>query len=368
MTCMDFTPTSNPDYCSSINMGFNCTSDAWDKLYVSGHGAFQPRCTNATTYEQPLPTIPPAEATCDYDVEALRKAHGFTHMRTLKKDQTYLLWKKTTPSFCKQCKPLLEGALVQRSKVGWLAIGIPNEGGGKKGMQGAHVLLGIVSEHDTVLRIKEYEIHHKLTPFDTWTLLEDSVVEASMEVTECGGALFFKTSQLGSWDLNLTVTNSENALLFAADIFTQGIKTTFRNTEYINYHGNPFAEPSGVRGAFTLDFNDKELMLTGGEEETATASVSPIEIASLVIGIVALMIALGTVGFVFFGKDQSNKLSPSEPKDAVLTTAVAPSVAKSTVSKESNIDNHTKNDSNSSNEHSNDSDDVSPVESGPPTV
>jgi hypothetical protein len=168
--CYDLTDTANPDYCAEQNLGFACTSDAWDGIYEGGHGAFTPRCTNSTTLESDLTPepLPPAPQTCDFDVKGMRRAEGYTHLMELKEDSTYFMWRLANQPYCKTCVPVVEGALVQLGNVGWLSLGVSNKGGKKKGMNGGHVLMGIVSDGGTTERIAEYEIHPVTSPFDTW--------------------------------------------------------------------------------------------------------------------------------------------------------------------------------------------------------
>jgi hypothetical protein len=202
----------------------------------------------------------------------------------LKEDSTYFMWRLANQPYCKTCVPVVEGALVQLGNVGWLSLGVSNKGGKKKGMNGGHVLMGIVSDGGTTERIAEYEIHPVTSPFDTWNAdVPQTVLDSEMLISECATVLSFTASAIGGWDFN-TTDGTSNGLIWAAEPFYRGIKTTFRGTDWIGYHA------MGQRGYFELDFgNETYHSQTGAEAMEAQDSSAWIAAVAAVGGLFFLL-------------------------------------------------------------------------------
>eukprot|EP00808_Paulinella_micropora_P006331 g589.t1 len=326
--CYDFTPTANPEYCASQSMGFNCTSDAWDGIYQGGHGAFTPRCTNSTTLEKDLvpPPVPKAPETCDFNETLFMHGEGYNYMMTLKQNKSFFMWREQRkPAHCTACAPMVDGALVVKGNVGWLALGIANPEGEKKGMQGGHVLIGIVSDGGTTERIAEYVINPVTTPFDTWNAhVPQTVSDKSMTINECATVLSFSAKAIAGWNFN-TTKGTRNNLIWAADPVYRGIKTTFRGTEYIGYHAQ------GLRGAFDVDFHDETWWVKGvsgqgtpapllgvsGQQAASEQEVQDLTVAVIVIGVVlglAVLVLLGLL--VWHSRVKNAAASPYNKKQA----------------------------------------------------
>mmetsp|Transcript_99616 Transcript_99616/g.177337 ORF Transcript_99616/g.177337 Transcript_99616/m.177337 type:complete len:628 (-) Transcript_99616:563-2446(-) len=244
--CMDFTETVSPDYCGSQNSGFNCTNQ-FDQIYIEGHGDYFPACTNSTELETPRPPVTqPLDWACpEFDTHV--SDDYYAHREELVSAETFFLWNILGGR--------LEGKMITRGLVGWMAIGIENINGRHNGMNGGRVVMGL-NDPSTYPTIGEYLIHEYSSAFRHWKKpLADSALEnASMELSSCCTSLQFTTATIYETPLNLT--GGSNRLIWA---LSQLAYPTSDFGGYAPYHADPIKSPNNkerFRGHFYLTTDD----------------------------------------------------------------------------------------------------------------
>ncbi|CAE8743393.1 unnamed protein product [Polarella glacialis] len=154
--CVDFTATLNTATCAAAGSGYNCTNQ-FDEIYQEkyGHGDYNPACINSTAFITPRPTVQQTNGTCSGWEDLVSDAY-YANRVALVAGETYFLWNVVGGN--------VEGKMIHKGLVGWMAIGIENVGGGHFGMNGGRVVMGL-NNPATSLSIGEYKIDEALTAF-----------------------------------------------------------------------------------------------------------------------------------------------------------------------------------------------------------
>lgn len=224
--CMNFTEEVSPVGCAAKGSGFNCTNRR-DEVSIGGvhHGDYDITCTNSTKPVQPNCALPqinvdrPGSCTSS-GFEAFIAAQGSYEGRhdLVKRagaDETEVafLWNVQGGE--------VEGMLAFDGKVAWIAWGMENIGGKHNGMNGAHVLLGVVPDDQEFPELSgtvgEYKIHDDQSRFRMWNTPYATPASAETEIISetCFSAMKFKTASVYGHPLNVT-PGSQNRLIWAA--------------------------------------------------------------------------------------------------------------------------------------------------------
>ncbi|CAK0815693.1 unnamed protein product [Prorocentrum cordatum] len=274
--------------CSARGDGYSIQCvDQFDQIYVSGHGDFNPTCSNATETVTPRPpVVQPAsgEALTDQEWQSLTEPGSgansdFSHKIQLDQQagNTVLLWRLVNDTSESGAAFLLHAKMIHRGTVGWMALGLENIGGDHNGMNGGSVVMAQYDpEQAEPLSVGEYRIHPTLTAFRHWkTPLESSEPEnaslASSDFSIENGAsvLEFRTSHVYKRALNLSEPidddstsdvhgfpshpHSVNRLIWA---LTQNAYCTADFGGYCAYHSSPdnnFLQREEFRGRVAVD-------------------------------------------------------------------------------------------------------------------
>lgn len=283
--CYDFTDDLSPDACAAQNLGFNCTSQ-FDQVYLGGHGDFSPTCTNTTETVTPRPVVVQPTGECA-EWDAALQDDTYHNVTALYEGETYLLWSVKND--------VLEGKMITKGLVGWMAMGIENIGGNKNGMNGARVVMGraIPGEMPTV---EEYRIDEHNSAFRHWKtpLAPSALMDSSMVSSGCVSSMEFKTASIYNMALNLTA-GSVNRFIWAR---TQQDYPTDEWGGYSGYHSDATRNRtlrSRFRGHFNISFDiagmQEEGPTQGPEPDSAmhAALVAPLVAASVAAAILAVI-------------------------------------------------------------------------------
>merc|ERR1719277_2513575 len=119
--------------------------------------------------------------------------------------------------------------------VSWISWGIENQGGGKRGMQGAPVIFGVSAEDtefpDLQGTVQEYNIDHSQSRFRFWNEPYSSPATTDVEMLSQGGysAMKFKTDAI--YGVPLNITSGTNRLVWA-----------FRSSSYMHVGRDSYHE------------------------------------------------------------------------------------------------------------------------------
>jgi len=252
--CMNYTSTLNPSSCAAQSLGFQCVSQ-FGQIYREGHGDYFPACTNATEYVTPRPSVAQPSSTCP-GWQGLVSDSYYAHRVALVQDETYFLWNVVGNK--------VEGKMIHKGLVGWLAIGIENQGGGHNGMNGARIVMGL-NNPQVGQSIGEYRIDETKTAYRHWkTPLNPSALrDASMTLTACSSSMTFKTGTIYRQSLN--VSGGTNRLIWA---LTHNAYVTEDFGGYAAYH----ASVTGDRNLRTKFRGHVHLDFVGGREIATTTT------------------------------------------------------------------------------------------------
>jgi len=278
---MNMTTEVSPTACAAKSMDFNCTSQ-FDQLYreQDGHGDYNLACTNAKEFIVPRPPVVQPTDTCN-GWQALVSDTSYTHRAELVKDETYFLWNVVGNK--------LDGKMIHKGNVGWMAIGAANIGGRHNGMNGGRVVMGL-NDPTTSPSIGEHKVHDRASAFRHWKepLSSSTLQDASMTLTGCSSYIKFKTDKIYGYDLN--VTQGVNHLIWA---LTHLAYPTSDYGGYAAYHApvdSDRSKLSSFRGLIDLDFNSDTYKVNNDQISKANTGIT---LNSLVLSC-ALMI-LGAV-------------------------------------------------------------------------
>ncbi|CAK0900291.1 unnamed protein product [Prorocentrum cordatum] len=296
--------------CSARGDGYSIQCvDQFDQIYVSGHGDFNPTCSNATETVTPRPPVvqpTSGEALTDQEWQSLTEPGSgansdFSHKVQLDQQagNTVLLWSLENDTSESGAAFLLHAKMIHRGTVGWMALGLENIGGNHNGMNGGSVVMAQYDpEQAEPLSVGEYRIHPTLTAFRHWkTPLESSEPEnaslASSDFSIENGAsvLEFRTSHVYKRALNLSKPidddstsdvygfpsqpHSVNRLIWA---LTQNAYCTADFGGYCAYHSSPdnnFLQREEFRGRVAIDLargTIAEAVTTSAPEFTEASS------------------------------------------------------------------------------------------------
>eukprot|EP00927_Polykrikos_kofoidii_P049650 TRINITY_DN43685_c0_g1_i1.p1 TRINITY_DN43685_c0_g1~~TRINITY_DN43685_c0_g1_i1.p1 ORF type:complete len:636 (+),score=74.50 TRINITY_DN43685_c0_g1_i1:87-1994(+) len=272
--CMNFTASVSPTACAAKHTGFNCTSQ-FDQVYrkQDGHGDFNLACTNSTQTVTPRPVVVQPAGTCN-GWQDLISDTKYAHRVALAENETYFLWNVAGDQ--------VEGRMVHKGLVGWMAIGLANIGGKHNGMNGARIVMG---QNDPAASpsIGEHKIHESLSAFRHWKtpLSPSSLEDASMVLTGCFSSIKFKTKKIYGQDLN--VTHGINHMIWG---LTHAAYTTSDFGGYAAYHSaadGDRMERTRFRGLIQLDFNNNHTTTPAPAESVLSKAASGIvKVGSLV--------------------------------------------------------------------------------------
>lgn len=236
MRCMDFTATASPDVCAANNTAFNCTSQ-FDQVWLpgDGHGDYNPACSNTSSLITASPTLAPAPSSCDND---LVDATTFSAAAVAADLGAALLaeydgWMVLSNTVVLLYKDHGDGdvsfKMIKYGTTVYLALGLPNAGGGHNGMNGAHIVLASLISGKTP-STDQYIIDQYASAWRHWSTPTPNVTalsNASAEKTDCRAMMSFKASDISGWSLNASNTK-QIKMLWAAH----------ETTNLIGYHGH----------------------------------------------------------------------------------------------------------------------------------
>ena len=149
MNHTEYVQPMSEEVCASRGLALKCVSPR-GQLYESGHGDYYPDCTNATEFTTPFPTLPDyprTEETCmEEEWETFAKAEDYSFCYAIGEfNKANLCWKVDGN--------YIDARLVFNGLFGFLAFGFANltPGAGKNGMQGASIIMGLVSKTEGIL-------------------------------------------------------------------------------------------------------------------------------------------------------------------------------------------------------------------------
>jgi hypothetical protein len=279
MRCMEYTTTSfygiSDPTCADKGDDYRvmCVNQ-FDQLYVSGHGAYTPECTNTVTEATDRdPVVQPnaslGETVTDAEWTTLTTDSSFEHSIELDVGvgNTVLMWNAAAEG-------PFEVKMIHRGYVGWMSLGLAHPGGGLKGMKGAPIVMGMHWDGDT-LSVDEYKITECCTAFRYWNIsLSESEPEsvslenASFSVGNGVSTLEFSVqSAIYKTPLNLTSSNMLNAFIWG---LTQKDYCTYDAGGYCSHHElypKDRSRRPEVRGAIWLDLSSEEMTEYMPDEE-----------------------------------------------------------------------------------------------------
>lgn len=203
--CMNFTEEINPSACTALGYtnGAQCT-DVFDQIYRAqdGHGGYSPKCTNSTAFVTKPPTMAPYDlaqkfwGTCDVVDIMNEQAKTYSHTRMLGRN-LYMAWN------LKDGK--VELKMTMFGPLGWLSLGVMNEGGKHNGMNGANVIYANKGM-DGELVVDEYKIDEYSSSFSSWStpLTTDNLANAQVVEDECYSAFEATFDTIGTDKLDLS--------------------------------------------------------------------------------------------------------------------------------------------------------------------
>jgi len=258
-------------------MSFNCT-DQFDQIYLEqdGHGDYWPSCTTSTSFVTPRPTVQQPQAPCG-EWDSLISDADYAHSVELAPD-TYFLWNVVDAQ--------LDGKMLHRGRVGWMAIGIENLGGHHNGMNGGPIVMGL-NDEENGLSVGEFRIHEERSAWRNWqtALSPTTLAEEQMEVTACISWMKFRTTAgtIHGEPLNLTVGG--NRMIWA---LTHNAYVTREFGGYAAYHASVDRDRNlrpNFRGKVHLDLSQGEEVATsapalgpdGSLESSTSAEMSEVE-------------------------------------------------------------------------------------------
>merc|ERR1712127_961341 len=241
------------------------------------------------------PSVPQPEGPCA-EWDDLLADSSFAHKVAFYENETYFLWN------VKNSK--LQGKMIHKGIVSWMAMGIENVGGKHKGMNGARIVKGraVPGKAPTV---NEYQIHPDYSAFRHWKtpLNPSALTNTAMTVSSCTSFITFETATLYGEALNLTEGTSR--FIWA---LTQRDYPTDDFGGYSGYHSNPtgdraerprfrgHSELDLVGGSGVVDENTNTNDLTSGDDLTSVdestdelTSGSPLAISAALTSLVAIV-------------------------------------------------------------------------------
>lgn len=274
--CMNHTEYFQPmseEVCASQGLALKCVSPR-GQLYKSGHGDYYPDCTDATEFTTPFPTLPDYprnEDTCMEDEwETFAKSEDYSFCYAIGEfNKANLCWNVDGN--------YIDARLVFNGLFGFLAFGFANltPGAGKNGMQGASIIMGLVSKTEGIICnhcndsalwllrksrqlllnnvsisscsfsqpggdfnpvdgldlsmdpvVKEYVISDSFSRFRHWSqpIPDRNTTSYDVSSTDCFTALTFKTDSINSLGFNIT---GIDRMLWGAN----------GKDNYVEYHG-----------------------------------------------------------------------------------------------------------------------------------
>eukprot|EP00931_Biecheleriopsis_adriatica_P020273 TRINITY_DN13607_c0_g1_i3.p1 TRINITY_DN13607_c0_g1~~TRINITY_DN13607_c0_g1_i3.p1 ORF type:complete len:708 (+),score=123.70 TRINITY_DN13607_c0_g1_i3:252-2126(+) len=268
--CMDFTEEVSPSACAAKNLGFNCTSQ-FDQIYLpeNGHGDYNLACTNSTELVSPRPAVAQPTETCS-GWQELVDDPAYKHRAALVPDETYFLWNVVDDN-------ALQGKMIHKGLVGWLAFGIENVCDERhNGMNGGHIVMGSNLDGDS--RIGEYKIHEQMSAFRHWKtpLSPSALQDAGMTLTNCFSSMEFKTETI--YGMSLNISSGSNRFIWA---LSRNAYVTDDYGGYAPYHSNVInnrSERERFRGKVQLDLAQGSQ--SSNDEKTPDASCSATQAGS----------------------------------------------------------------------------------------
>jgi len=231
MRCMPFQDNASPEYCASINSGFNCTSQR-DQVYIfpnNKHGDFNPSCTNSTDPITPDPRIPEPYYQDCIGFDDYVSSEQYQHHVVLSPGRAAFQWNVTADG-------KIQGRMSVFGRLGWMSFGIHNVAGGysKKGMYGSHVIMGIATtalgdpekpeqwdKDNLTTTVAEYIIsstasafRHWSTPYTEMAGVDSALSETELSSVDCFASMKFTTASISGWGLNVT-DGTETKLIWA---------------------------------------------------------------------------------------------------------------------------------------------------------
>lgn len=223
MRCMNFTEDVNPGSCAQKGLGLKCLSQR-NQIWrpQDSHGDYNPTCTGVPDdqFVTPAPEFSPRDETaCATGFEDFMGRSNYDHAVELEPGKHWFLWSVRDE--------LLHAKLAYNDKVGYMAIGPENVGGGLGGMYGSHIVMGIVDPDNKAdplvfgapwigTSVNEYVIDESNSAFRHWsTPVARRLVESEINVTSCFTSMSFVTSNIAGVPLNLTA-GSTNYFIWAS--------------------------------------------------------------------------------------------------------------------------------------------------------
>jgi hypothetical protein len=137
------------EICAGRGLALKCVSPR-GQLYESGHGDYYPDCTDATEFVTPFPTLPDyprnEEKCMEDEWESFAKSEDYSFC--------YAIGESNKANLCWNVDGnYIDARLVFNGLFGYLAFGFANltPGAGKNGMQGASIIMGLVSKTEGII-------------------------------------------------------------------------------------------------------------------------------------------------------------------------------------------------------------------------
>lgn len=212
--------------CATKDMTYNCTNRR-DEISIGGlhHGDYDLRCTDRSNTQlvrgncelsQINADRPSACGSAGFEEFLQTECGDFVGRHDLLLDErgqpeVVFMWSISGDK--------VSGALSFNGKASWLAMGTEHVGGGKNGMQGGKVVLGISSQDtefpDHTGTVQEYRIHESESRFRLWNTAYDASTMRETEIIEenCYMAMKFTTDSIFGESLN--ISSGSNRLIWA---------------------------------------------------------------------------------------------------------------------------------------------------------
>jgi len=297
--------------CSERSLQLQCVNPR-DQVYESGHGDFQPACSNSIEPVTDYPTLssfPQDTEKCDEKAwDEFSSPDGYSFIfdklgdnrgnRGLDWDGAMEKGGNVSKFMWNVDGDSVDGKLVFNGLFGWLAFGFFNPGGKHNGMNGASIIMAVpggnysaklgldMSMNETV---EEYVIHLDGSSFRHWSdpLQGRDVSSYNVASNECFTALTFNTESINDIKFNISGTDG---LLWGAN----------KRDNFVGYHGRGGEGPSrgaGDRDVFNVEWNTGKAWfpppaVEDEDEEETIPSSSGLGLYSLTALVMSVVIAL----------------------------------------------------------------------------